>query len=66
MINSIPASHVLVDGSYVGQTPQLGVQRAPGSHVVMFITDDASAKKSVSVQCASGERKTVAVRVRDP
>lgn len=63
VVNSIPFTHVLVDGVYVGTTPQTNLGRAAGSHTVMFVTDDATAKKVVTVTCAVGEKKMVVVRM---
>lgn len=34
-----------------------------GTHSVMFLKDDASEKKIVTVTCAVGERKTVVVKL---
>jgi hypothetical protein len=59
--NSIPASRVRLDGQEIGSTPKVGVAVAPGSHVVMFVTDEI--KKMVSATCAAGEQKTVAMRL---
>jgi hypothetical protein len=61
-LNSIPASHVFIDGGYIGQTPQTNVTRSAGAHVVTFLADDESARKDVSVTCASGERKNVVIK----
>jgi hypothetical protein len=63
MINSIPQTHVLVDGVYVGPTPQIDLKRPAGAHTVMFITDDATMKKVLSASCVAGERKTVVTKM---
>jgi hypothetical protein len=63
LINSIPVTHVFVDGGYLGPTPQIDVKRAAGTHTVMFLTDDETQKKSLTVTCAAGERKTVAAKL---
>jgi hypothetical protein len=63
LLNSIPTSLVLVDGSFVGLTPRIDVRLAAGSHTFTFVTEDLSVKKSVTATCAATEKKTVAVRL---
>jgi hypothetical protein len=63
MANSIPASIVVVDGRVVGPTPQMTIAVAAGQHVVTFVHEEHG-KKTVSVRCGAGEKKTVAVKLR--
>lgn len=63
MANSIPSSVVVVDGRVVGPTPQMAIVVAAGRHVVMFVHEEHG-KKSASVSCSAGEKKTVAVKLR--
>lgn len=59
-INSIPASHVLIDGVSVGWTPRLHAPVSVGTHTVVFVADQG--KKSVTASCAAGETKAVLVK----
>ncbi|HMI89518.1 MAG TPA: hypothetical protein VK550_35835 [Polyangiaceae bacterium] len=60
-INTIPSSHVTLDGRNLGTTPRLGVMVASGSHNIVFSTDNA--RKSTITSCRPGETKTVAIRM---
>ncbi len=60
-INSIPTSHVVLDGRPLGQTPQLGVRVSPGRHTVVFINGDQRAVRGVHV--LPGGTKVVAARL---
>jgi hypothetical protein len=64
LLNSIPPTHAFVDGGYIGTTPQTDVVRAAGTHTVMFFAFDETEKKSLTVTCATGERKTVVAKLR--
>jgi hypothetical protein len=60
-LNTIPASHVTLDGRDLGMTPKSGVSVPPGTHVIMFANDGG--KKFTTAQCKAGEQKTVVVRL---
>jgi hypothetical protein len=60
-INTIPSSHVTLDGRNLGTTPRLGVMVASGSHNIIFSTENA--RKSTITSCRPGETKTVAIRM---
>jgi hypothetical protein len=60
-INSVPASHLTLDGHPVGTTPKTGISVPAGTHSVMFVSDRG--KKATIVTCKSGEQKTMSVRL---
>jgi hypothetical protein len=60
-LNTIPASHVALDGRDLGMTPKMGISAEPGSHIVIF--ENAGGKKVTSAQCKAGEQKSVVVRL---
>ena len=60
-INTIPSSHVTLDGRNLGTTPRLGVMVASGSHNIVFSTENS--RKSTITSCRPGETKTVAIRM---
>jgi hypothetical protein len=60
-INSIPTSHVVLDGRPLGQTPQLGVRVSPGRHTVVFVNGDKRAVRGVYV--LPGGTKVVAAQL---
>jgi len=60
-INSVPASHLTLDGHPVGTTPKTGISVPAGTHSVMFVSDRG--KKATIVTCKSGEQKSMSVRV---
>jgi len=60
-INTIPSSHVTLDGRNLGNTPRLGVMVASGSHNIVFSTENS--RKSTITSCRPGETKTVAIRM---
>jgi hypothetical protein len=60
-INTIPSSHVTLDGRNLGNTPRLGVMVPAGSHNIVFSTENA--RKSTITSCRAGETKTVAIRM---
>jgi hypothetical protein len=60
-INTIPSSHVTLDGRNLGTTPRLGVMVAAGSHNIVFSTENS--RKSTITSCRAGETKTVAIRM---
>jgi hypothetical protein len=64
MINSIPATMVVVDGKPVGMTPRMALPAVPGSHTVSFVHDEYG-KKTVTVTCKADEKKTVVVKMKD-
>ncbi len=59
--NTIPPSHIALDGRDIGMTPKLGVSVPPGTHVVTFA--NAGGKKVTSAPCKPGEQKTVSMRL---
>jgi hypothetical protein len=60
-INTIPSSHVTLDGRNLGNTPRLGVMVPSGTHNIVFSTENA--RKSTITSCRAGETKTVAIRM---
>jgi serine/threonine-protein kinase len=60
-INTIPSSHVTLDGRNLGNTPRLGVMVSSGTHNIVFSTENA--RKSTITSCRPGETKTVAIRM---
>jgi serine/threonine-protein kinase len=58
--NSIPPSQVIVDGRQLGTTPISGIEVAPGTHAVVFVSGEGRKARSVSVK--PGETKAVVVR----
>jgi hypothetical protein len=60
-INTIPSSHVTLDGRNLGTTPRLAVMVSSGSHNIVFSTENA--RKSTITSCRPGETKTVAIRM---
>ena len=60
-INTIPSSHVTLDGRNLGTTPRLGVMVASGTHNIVFSTENS--RKSTITSCRPGETKTVAIRM---
>jgi hypothetical protein len=60
-INTIPSSHVTLDGRNLGSTPRLGVMVPSGTHNIIFSTENA--RKSTITSCRAGETKTVAIRM---
>jgi hypothetical protein len=60
-INTIPSSHVTLDGRNLGTTPRIGVMVAAGSHNIVFSTENS--RKSTITSCRAGETKTVAIRM---
>jgi hypothetical protein len=60
LVNSIPTSSTVIDGRPLGKTPSQ-VKVSPGTHTVTFIHEERG-RKSVSIRCGAGERKTAAVK----
>jgi hypothetical protein len=61
-LNSTPASTVSMDGRKLGTTPKLNVAASPGQHVVVFQHGPRD-RVTTSIDCKSGEAKTVSVRL---
>lgn len=57
-INSRPWAQVFIDGRLVGNTPQLGMQIAPGEHQVRLVNGMFGMSKSFNVSVKAGERVT--------
>ena len=54
-INTRPWSNVFVDGSLVGNTPQMGLKLSSGRHTITLINDDFGIRKTIKVSIKSGE-----------
>jgi serine/threonine-protein kinase len=61
-LNSTPASTVSIDGRKLGTTPKVNVAASPGQHVVVFQHGPRD-RVTTSIDCKSGEAKTVSVRI---
>jgi serine/threonine-protein kinase len=59
-LNSIPRSHVILDGRPLGQTPKIGLKVNAGTHTVVFVKDGD--RRTQSVTLPAGATKTIAVR----
>jgi len=57
-INSRPWARVLVDGRFVGHTPQRAVRLAPGRHRVRLENEPMEMSKSFEVMIAAGQTVT--------
>lgn len=57
-INTRPWSRVSVDGSIIGNTPQMNIQLKPGTHSVTMENSEFGVKKSISVTLKAGETVT--------
>ena len=64
-LNSVPASSVVLDGKPLGNTPKKGVSVPPGAHTVIFVNAEEGLKKSMQVNVAAGETKTVIGKLRE-
>ena len=57
-INSKPWSEVYVDGAKIGNTPQLNIPLAPGSHEVKLVNGEFNLSRSFKVKIAAGKVTT--------
>jgi serine/threonine-protein kinase len=57
-INTRPWSRVSVDGSIIGNTPQMNIQLKPGTHSVTMENSEFGVKKTISVTLKAGETVT--------
>lgn len=62
-VNSRPWSQVFVDGKLVGNTPQLGISLAPGSHKLKLVSKDLGLTKQMTVQIEKGKATTKVVNL---
>ncbi len=62
-INSIPLSHVVLDGRPIGGTPRVQVEVTPGHHRVLFVHPEHG-RKLFDVYVDSGQTVLAAVRFR--
>jgi hypothetical protein len=64
-IDSVPASHVLIDGRPLGATPRIRESVSPGAHVVAFVySPNVSCRQSIQV--LPGATATVMDRLGAP
>jgi serine/threonine-protein kinase len=63
--NSIPPSHVIIDGVPRGTTPVGGIKVSAGSHTVVFKHKELGTK-SVTVTVGAGQTKTASVKFKKP
>jgi hypothetical protein len=54
-INSRPWARIVVDGSFVGHTPQLALHLAAGKHHVQLVNDEMEMSKAIDVTIAAGQ-----------
>lgn len=64
-INSRPWAQVFVDGRMVGNTPQMGIQLAPGNHSVKLVNPQMGLQKTVSVSVKNGQTVTKIMNLID-
>jgi PEGA domain len=57
-INSRPWSQIFIDGKWIGNTPQLGIQLTAGQHSVRLVNNEFGMSKTFTVKLASGELVT--------
>jgi serine/threonine-protein kinase len=57
-INTRPWSRVFVDGKLVGNTPQMNISLAAGTHQLKLVNPDFGMTKTLSVQIAAGQTVT--------
>jgi hypothetical protein len=62
-VNSRPWSQVFVDGKLVGNTPQLGISLAPGTHKLKLVSPDLGMTKQMTVQIEKGKATTKVVNL---
>jgi hypothetical protein len=62
-VNSRPWSQVFVDGKLVGNTPQLGISLAPGTHKLKLVSPDLGMTKQLTVQIEKGKATTKVVNL---
>lgn len=65
-INSRPWAHVFVDGSLVGNTPQLGIYLKPGAHEVRLVNPQFAMQKTFKIQMHAGESLTRSENLEEP
>lgn len=54
-INSRPWSRIVVDGAFVGHTPQRALHLAAGKHHVQLVNDEMDMSKALDVTIAAGQ-----------
>jgi serine/threonine-protein kinase len=57
-INSRPWSQIFIDGKWIGNTPQLGIQLSAGNHSVRLVNSEFGMSKTFTVKLAAGEQVT--------
>jgi len=62
-VNSRPWSQVFIDGKLVGNTPQLGISLASGSHKLKLVSPDLGMTKQLTVQIDKGKTTTKVVNL---
>jgi hypothetical protein len=62
-VNSRPWSQVFVDGKLVGNTPQLGISLAAGSHKLKLVSPDLGLTKQLTVKVDKGKTTTKVVNL---
>lgn len=60
-INSIPVSHIILDGRPLGTTPKTGIHVSAGTHTVVFV-DPQYGRKVRTVRVSSGGTAVAAVK----
>jgi hypothetical protein len=57
-INSRPWARILVDGRFVGHTPQRALKLGPGRHIIQLVNEPLSMSKTIEVNIPAGETIT--------
>jgi hypothetical protein len=57
-VNTRPWSRVSVDGSIIGNTPQMNIRLKPGTHSVTLENSEFGVKRTISVSVRAGETVT--------
>jgi eukaryotic-like serine/threonine-protein kinase len=60
-INSLPWTHVSIDGRLMGTTPQRYIALAPGRHHVKLVNPELGLSKVLSIQIEPGQTLTKSV-----
>ena len=64
-VNSRPWARVLLDGRFVGHTPQLGLRVSPGKHHILLVNEQMDMHKAFDVTVPAGETVSRVVLLDD-
>ncbi|MCC7536652.1 MAG: protein kinase [Deltaproteobacteria bacterium] len=65
-VNAVPWAQVYVDGSLVGNTPQMGISLRPGPHTVTLVNPEFNFRRSFRVNIEPGQTVRRVVRITEP